>query len=414
VLTLSQGDLRIAIVALDLIGYFHDDVVAMRRAIAAAGHDFGHVMVVSTHQHEGPDTMGPWGARPFERGVDPEYMERLIADTVRAIGIASASERECSIAVGQRDVGELIHDSRLPQVIDPAVTAVSFAAEGTVRATLAIWGNHPETLDGDNTRITSDYPHALRDRLEQAFPGSIAIFVPGTLGGLMNPLHVPACPDANGQPTCADASFEKAEYIGEGVARAAIEALQDPSHRDDRPALALRRNAFFASVQNIGFITGFVGGVLERTIFDPELEPIPPHVAMAIPLEDAVNGAVLVQTEVNAVSLGPLEIVTVPGELYPELWLLGPNGESLIERPEGADHPDAEAELPIAGALPDRGVRAIINQANDALGYIIPKPQFDLAAPHAYREDGQYGEQNSLGPELAGELRRAIEELYGR
>ena len=62
--------------------------------------------------------------------------------------------------------------------------------------------------------------------------------------------------------------------------------------------------------------------------------------------------------------------------------------------------------------MPDRGLRAIINQANDSLGYIIPKAQFDLNGPHAYFEDGQYGEENSLGPEIAGELRTAIDELY--
>ncbi len=413
VLTLSQGDLHLAIVALDLIGYFHDSVVATRQAIADAGFDFDDVLVVSTHQHEGPDTMGPWGASPLERGVDPAYLDRLIADTVRALDLAVRSEVECSIAVGQGDASALVNDSRLPNVVDPTLTAIAFRSGSQVRATLTIWGNHPETLGSRNTRITSDYPHTLRDRMEEAFPGSIALFVPGTLGGLMNPLHVPGCPDANGQPTCDDETFEKAAYIGDGAAKVAIAALNATPHVEDRPRLGVRRHAFFASVQNVRFIAGFATGVLERVIFDADHQPIPPQVAMGIPLEDASAGAILLQTEVDAVSLGPIELVTVPGEIYPELWLQGPDGGSLVEHPDGADYPDAETEPPIAGALPATvPLKAIINQANDALGYIIPKAQFDLVAPHAYKEDGQYGEENALGPEIAGDVRRAVEALY--
>jgi hypothetical protein len=176
--------------------------------------------------------------------------------------------------------------------------------------------------------------------------------------------------------------------------------------------LAIRRRVFFATAQNLVFITAFAAGVIERTIFDRNREPIPFQVAMSIPLDQATSGDIVFQTEVNALSLGALEIVTVPGELYPELWLQGPNGQSYVERPEGADLPDAQEELPIQATVPDRGARAIINQANDALGYIIPKTQFDLSAPHAYDPEGQYGERNSLGPEIAGELRRAIDVLY--
>ena len=36
VLTFTQGDVKVAVVALDLIGYFHDRVVAVRRALAGA------------------------------------------------------------------------------------------------------------------------------------------------------------------------------------------------------------------------------------------------------------------------------------------------------------------------------------------------------------------------------------------
>jgi hypothetical protein len=50
--------------------------------------------------------------------------------------------------------------------------------------------------------------------------------------------------------------------------------------------------------------------------------------------------------------------------------------------------------------------------ANDEIGYIIPKSQWDVAAPFCYgRKKAQYGESNSLGPETAPILCEAIRQL---
>ena len=46
--------------------------------------------------------------------------------------------------------------------------------------------------------------------------------------------------------------------------------------------------------------------------------------------------------------------------------------------------------------------RMMIGLANDMIGYIIPKRQWDAKPPYAYkRKAAQYGEINSLGPETA-------------
>ena len=44
----------------------------------------------------------------------------------------------------------------------------------------------------------------------------------------------------------------------------------------------------------------------------------------------------------------------------------------------------------------------LIGLANDEIGYIIPKRQWDEKPPFCYgRKKSQYGEVNSLGPETA-------------
>ena len=54
---------RVAIVALDLVGYLNGEVDTIRSLVAPeSGIDYA--VVHSTHQHEGPDTIGIWGPRP--------------------------------------------------------------------------------------------------------------------------------------------------------------------------------------------------------------------------------------------------------------------------------------------------------------------------------------------------------------
>ena len=56
-----------------------------------------------------------------------------------------------------------------------------------------------------------------------------------------------------------------------------------------------------------------------------------------------------------------------------------------------------------------------IGLANDEIGYIIPKSQWDVEAPYVYGEKPYYGEENSLGPETApllyNELRQLLKEM---
>jgi hypothetical protein len=56
--------------------------------------------------------------------------------------------------------------------------------------------------------------------------------------------------------------------------------------------------------------------------------------------------------------------------------------------------------------------RMLIGLANDEVGYIIPKRQWDAKAPFCYGlKKSQYGEINSLGPDTAPFLCAAFQEL---
>src|SRR5829696_5374844 len=70
---LSDGKSKVALVAVDVVGLFNAVAESVRKQ--AAG--FAYVCVSSTHNHEGPDTLGLWGKSPFESGVDKAYVKDL-------------------------------------------------------------------------------------------------------------------------------------------------------------------------------------------------------------------------------------------------------------------------------------------------------------------------------------------------
>jgi hypothetical protein len=55
-----------------------------------------------------------------------------------------------------------------------------------------------------------------------------------------------------------------------------------------------------------------------------------------------------------------------------------------------------------------------VGLSNDMIGYIIPRSEWDQKAPYIYdNESAPYGEVNSVGPETAPILYRAMAEVIG-
>ena len=109
-------------------------------------------------------------------------------------------------------------------------------------------------------------------------------------------------------------------------------------------------------------------------------------------------------TEVAYVQLGDLHLAAIPGEIYPELVY----GRCQNPADPAADFPDAPLEPAVVDILPGKKM-LLFGLANDELGYIIPKRQWDERPPFAYgQKEAQYGEGNSCGPEMAPILLEAL------
>jgi hypothetical protein len=109
---------------------------------------------------------------------------------------------------------------------------------------------------------------------------------------------------------------------------------------------------------------------------------------------------------VAAWTLGPISFICVPGEIYPEIV------EGGIEAPEGRDFGIEPVELPPLREEMRGRYRFVVGLANDEIGYIIPKSEWDASPPYTYGAgEGPYGEITSSGPEAGPLIHRELLDL---
>jgi hypothetical protein len=394
---LRAGPRKVALVSVDVVGLFHPLVERVRKRLDG----FDYVLVSSTHNHEGPDTLGLWGPRVFKSGVDPAYMTSVEDQIVKAVRTADGARRPVRARIGTVRAPELLHDGREPYVKHDELTVLEFRPpDGEKPAGLVVgWNCHPETLGGQNTLVSADFVGPAVGYLQKKHDCPV-LYLTGTVGGLMTSLHVEVRGDKG--ELLADGTFEKTERYGRLVGEAADRALAGAKPVRLTP-LEVRQRTIFLPLANQLYLLARQLGVLERDAYVWKGDPY-----AAEPLRGKPGKETLcVRSEVGRLVLGELELAAIPGEIYPELVL----GKVQDPADPGADFPDAPIEPAVYAQM--RGPhRLLVGLANDELGYIIPKRQWDEKPPFCYgRKEAQYGEVNSLGPDTAPLLCAAFRDL---
>jgi hypothetical protein len=401
----SDGRQTVALVSVDLIGLSIEDTKKSRELLAARTPQPVHLLVASTHNHEGPDTLGLWGPSPVQTGADPAYRETVQLRVAEAAAEALSQLEPARLVLARASTPGLIEDGRLPRVIDDElVVARAVAADGRTLGTAVVWSSHPEALGGKNTLITADYPYYLLSRLESKLGGT-AVFFAGSIGGLMTPLRV-KLPDEGGREIPGE-TFEHARAIGERAADRALESLAASGRPSSSAAVEARSRRLWIPLGNTQFRLAYSFGIFDRPLHTRGQLDVRrgPYVFQGRPVSLPLGEDL--ESEVDHIRIGDLEILGVPGEIYPELVLGG------IQDPQdaGADFLGVAREPPLKSLLGSE-FRAVIGLANDEIGYIVPRSQWDERPPFAYgRKEPQYGEVNSTGDGAAAALAAAVQEL---
>ncbi|MDC0671789.1 hypothetical protein [Nannocystis radixulma] len=418
-LVLEQGNTKLAIVTLDLVGFFNNETLAIRDTLADQGLEVDYVLLHSLHNHEGPDSMGLWGEQQLVSGYDPAYRSQVRQAIVDAIGEADGAKVEVAqLVVGEVDtstyhsngVGNVINDSRDPFVVDEMIGALRLVddQDNTI-ASVVSFGNHPEALSDENTLMTSDFAHGLRRTLEQGSTwlnspgkpgvGGTCLYINAAVGGLMTPLGM-AVKTPDGE-TYQSGTFEKADAIGQLLGEMALDALAN-GDVVAAPQLDLQAQRFMLRVDNSNFQAMFQLGIFDRETF-MEMD------------------GMYIETETALINLGPAQFLSVPGELFPELAIGGYDGSHLnvptkpLVDPNNTNPPDLLA-APEGPYLKDKmhgTYRFIVGMGNDELGYIVPEYDWELGDPPwvSEAEGDHYEETNSLGVETFARIDAAADIL---
>src|SRR5208337_1195561 len=184
---------KVAVVSVDLVGLFHASVLRIRQGLP----DFLYVLVTSTHNHEGPDTVGLWGPHPFKSGVDAAWIKNVEEQIVKAVQQADKASQAVTVRLGSATAPELLHDGREPYIKHDELIALRFeSAETKKTAGIVVqWNCHPETLDSKNTQLSADFVGYTVKELNERHACPV-VYLTGTVGGLMTSLKVPIKDDA--------------------------------------------------------------------------------------------------------------------------------------------------------------------------------------------------------------------------
>ncbi len=331
-IVVSYNDKTIAFVSLDLIGFMHENVQDVRYLVSKIKGNFvDEVVISSTHTHSGPDTIGMWGFGlpflPLNSGIDKEYMSFVYDKITKSVYVAAKDLKEAKIKCASVELSANKKISRnyheeMPNLIDRQLSVLQFCdANGKNIALLTNYGCHPEALNRKNKKISPDFVGVLNNSLEKSL-GGVSVFFNQSIGGLITTdIDDSRSDDLN-------YLISESQRIGKTLANESLDCLKS-AKKYSKPEIKFYRSEFFVPVENNFFLIGNKLGIIAKKDY-----------------------AGFVKTEVNRIDIGDAQIVTVPGEIFP-------NVGTAIKREMTGE------------------VNIIIGLGNDELGYIMFPKEFD-------------------------------------
>jgi neutral ceramidase len=233
-LYVTDGDLEIAIVDLDIGILTNEDDAAIRAEVAeVANIKPENLRLSATHTHSGPVNRGSWLDEGMEL-VGP-FWDSLPERVANAISTARYNAKPAHVGVGKGtssinvnrrpslEDGTLFTGRQWDGVVDREVGIVAINdTDGNPIATILNYACHPTILGPANKLLSPDYPGYARKVVEQ-YAGGLCLFLQGAAGNC-GPTH-----GFIGEPAVA-------EWLGNrlGLEAARIRLEIDPVPRKER------------------------------------------------------------------------------------------------------------------------------------------------------------------------------------
>lgn len=200
VYALTDGNSGVVVQAvIDGFGLSRGDVQIIRERMEefAVENNIVAINVSVLHQHSCIDTLGmnvPLAqALLFNTGnaaaggiledlkveKNQEFMENLYDKTVLSMKRAVKAMKAGKLYYGSADIGELIHDKRDPQAIDPNINRLRFVPnDGTQEIWVLEAGIHCTMLGAGPDELTADFPYYIERKIKME-TGANVVYVQG-------------------------------------------------------------------------------------------------------------------------------------------------------------------------------------------------------------------------------------------
>lgn len=378
---LTDGTSQAVLVTCDLLGLDAGAVSRVRQAIThAAGIAGENVLITCSHTHAGPATQLLQDCGE----VDAAYLATVEQKIVKVVGAALANRQPARFGVGIGQVTAGVHNRRRPgDVIDPALGVWRVEdRQGRLMAVVLNYACHPTCLMGENRLVSAEYPGYAVRQVQQA-TGAITLFITGAIGDV-GP---------------AQRGWAVLEQIGQAVADEALRVLPTITMHNWRK-LSVRHEALALPLLPLPTATELTTEISRWRAAAPTTG------SATLPFHPKIPGAMVawaerslaqiqsgraqttVPTEIQVIQVGPLVLVSAPGELFVELGL-------AIKRGQG------------------RRRVFVCGFANDSIGYIparraYPAGGYEIAEAYKY-----YRYPAALAPEAGEQLVARARALIG-
>ncbi len=341
----EQGDTRVAIVSLDLIGF--PMVLGNRVRAKVPQIPAKNILIGSTHTHSAPDCYGFPDGKGGNTG-DLDYMDRVCNLAAEAIEEALANRQPASLRIATGEArGKIAYNYYAPDLYDRRMSVLQAVdPQGKPIATLVNYATHPEVLGTDVGILSPDLVGPLCDRLE-AQAGGMAIFMNGAQGGMVTADNrILGEPKEGGRGYWKDArTWDECLRIGHTMADEAVRIVGTaPIQRE--PTL-------------------FCAAIEVRFPVDSDLMWA---IILGSPLKYPHNQDHSITARVNVVNLGTAQILTIPGEALPNIGF-------YLKRKMHGQH------------------NLLFGLTNDAFGYILTKVDYKSFPRYDYVSRTSLGEQ---------------------
>jgi len=343
-LVLQQGETKVAIVQLDLLGFPSVLCDRVRKQVPRIPAE--NILIGSTHTHSAPDCYGFPGPNGRPSG-DLKYMDFVCNQAAKAVNAAldAMQPAQLKAATGEAK-GKIAYNYYAPELYDPRMSVIqALTPEGKNICTLVNYAVHPEVLGNGVGLVSPDLVGPLCDQLETDL-GGMGMFMNGAQGGMITADNRRL--DEPSDPLKArwhdSRTWEECVRIGHLMATEAQRIVKDAAPQVDPPLACYARDVKFPVESKLMWMI-LVGSPLKY-----------PH-----------NDDKSITTRLNLVNIGNSQILTIPGEALPNI------GYYLKRHMKGENN-------------------LLFGLTNDAFGYILTKEDFGSFPRYEYISETSLGE----------------------